>query len=48
MARAAGDAPDVDGRVYLRHSDSLKAGEFAQVRITDCREYDLLGEALEP
>lgn len=48
VARAAGDAPDVDGRVYLRHSDSLKAGEFARVRITDCREYDLLGEALEP
>jgi ribosomal protein S12 methylthiotransferase len=47
VARGAGDAPDVDGRIYVKHRDSLQAGEFTQVRITDCREYDLLGECVE-
>jgi len=39
-ARAAGDAPDIDGRVYV--SKTLPAGEFAEVTITGVRGYDLL------
>jgi ribosomal protein S12 methylthiotransferase len=40
VARAAGDAPDIDGRVYV--SKTLPVGEFAEVTITGVRGYDLL------
>jgi ribosomal protein S12 methylthiotransferase len=38
-------APEVDGITYI-HSDSLATGSFAQVRITDTLEYDLVGVAI--
>ena len=44
VARGAGDAPDVDGRVYVRNVPEEKAGDFLEVKVTDCREYDLLAE----
>ncbi|HLP10044.1 MAG TPA: 30S ribosomal protein S12 methylthiotransferase RimO [Opitutaceae bacterium] len=44
VARAMGDAPDIDGRVYV--SRTLPVGEFAEVAITGVRDYDLL--ALPP
>ncbi len=44
IARAAGDAPDIDGRVYV--SRTLPVGDFAEVTITGVRDYDLL--ALPP
>ncbi|HLP02765.1 MAG TPA: 30S ribosomal protein S12 methylthiotransferase RimO [Opitutaceae bacterium] len=44
IARAMGDAPDIDGRVYV--SRALPVGEFAEVAITGVRDYDLL--ALPP
>ena len=44
VARGAGDAPDVDGRVYVRGVSPEKAGDFLEVKVTDCREYDLLAE----
>ena len=40
VARAEGDAPDIDGRVYV--SKTLPAGEFATVKIGGVRGYDLL------
>jgi len=40
VARAEGDAPDIDGRVYVPLT--LPVGEFAEVRITGAEEYDLL------
>jgi len=40
VARAAGDAPDIDGRVYV--SKTLPVGEFAEATITGVRGYDLL------
>ncbi|PAW82148.1 MAG: 30S ribosomal protein S12 methylthiotransferase RimO [Opitutia bacterium Tous-C8FEB] len=40
VARAEGDAPDIDGRVYVPLT--LPVGDFAEVRITGAEEYDLL------
>ncbi len=40
IARAMGDAPDIDGRVYV--SRTIPTGEFADVEITGVRDYDLL------
>ena len=46
IARSYGDAPDVDGYVFLNTDETLVTGDFARVRITDASEYDLIGELL--
>ena len=43
--RTYGDAPDVDGVIYLSGKD-LQPGTFAQVKITGSRGYDLTGETV--
>ncbi|MCD7954644.1 MAG: 30S ribosomal protein S12 methylthiotransferase RimO [Lachnospiraceae bacterium] len=43
-ARTYGDAPDVDGLLFIRTLEILMSGDFARVRITGAREYDLIGE----
>lgn len=40
VARGEADAPDIDGRVYVPRT--LPVGEFADVKITEFRDYDLL------
>jgi ribosomal protein S12 methylthiotransferase len=42
LARAEADAPDIDGRVYIR--GKLPLGEFARVRIIGHTDYDLMAE----
>ncbi|MDB6018709.1 MAG: ribosomal protein methylthiotransferase [Pedosphaera sp.] len=42
VARGEADAPDIDGRVYIR--GHLPLGEFAQVRIVGHTDYDLIAE----
>jgi hypothetical protein len=42
VARAEGDAPDIDGRVYLRGSQPQ--GTFAWVTVTGHTDYDLIAE----
>jgi ribosomal protein S12 methylthiotransferase len=42
IARGQADAPDIDGRVYIR--GKLKVGEFARVKITAHTDYDLIAE----
>jgi ribosomal protein S12 methylthiotransferase len=42
MARGEADAPDIDGRVYVR--GPLPFGQFAQVRIVGHTDYDLLAQ----
>lgn len=44
VARGEGDAPDIDGRVYV--DPTLPVGDFTHVPITGSAEYDLL--ALPP
>ncbi|MDP1651405.1 MAG: 30S ribosomal protein S12 methylthiotransferase RimO [Rhodocyclaceae bacterium] len=41
IARTAGDAPDIDGLVYISDGHDLEIGEFAEVTITDCDVHDL-------
>jgi ribosomal protein S12 methylthiotransferase len=47
VARGEADAPDIDGRIYVRdrpggRGAALAVGEFARVRITGHTDYDLL------
>jgi ribosomal protein S12 methylthiotransferase len=42
VARGEADAPDIDGRVYIR--GKLPLNEFAQVRIIGHTDYDLIAE----
>jgi ribosomal protein S12 methylthiotransferase len=45
IARSEGDAPDIDGVVRIKsRSKSLRAGEFADVKITAADAYDLEAE----
>ena len=41
IARTAGDAPDIDGLVYIADGHELEIGTFAEVTITDCDVHDL-------
>ncbi|MDD5506187.1 MAG: 30S ribosomal protein S12 methylthiotransferase RimO, partial [Candidatus Omnitrophica bacterium] len=45
--RSQADAPEVDGLVYVNSSRLLQRGEFAEVKITDTLEYDLVGEIIQ-
>jgi ribosomal protein S12 methylthiotransferase len=42
VARGEADAPDIDGRVFIR--GRLPIGEFAQVKVIGHRDYDLIAE----
>jgi ribosomal protein S12 methylthiotransferase len=42
IARGEADAPDIDGRVYIR--GKLPLGEFARVKIIGHTDYDLIAE----
>ena len=44
VARSQGDAPDIDGRVYVK--GKLPIGAFAQVRVIGSTDYDLIAEPL--
>ncbi len=44
IARSAGDAPEIDGVVYVTDGHDLEPGEFVTVRITDCDVHDLFAE----
>jgi ribosomal protein S12 methylthiotransferase len=43
-ARGEADAPDIDGRVYVR--GRLPIGEFAQVKVVGHTDYDLIAESV--
>jgi ribosomal protein S12 methylthiotransferase len=42
VARSEGDAPDIDGRVFIR--GQLPVGRFARVRVVGHTDYDLIAE----
>lgn len=44
IARGEADAPDIDGRVYVR--GKLAVGDFATVKVVGHTDYDLLAEPL--
>ncbi len=47
MGRHRGQAPDIDGQVYLSGGEA-RPGEIRRVRITQASDYDLVGELLDP
>ena len=47
IARTQGDAPEIDGLVYVTDGHDLKIGEFAQVEITDCDVHDLYAKVIQ-
>ncbi len=44
VTRTYRDAPNVDGYLFLNTSATLMTGDFVKVLVTDCNEYDLIGE----
>jgi ribosomal protein S12 methylthiotransferase len=46
VGRGEADAPDIDGRVYVR--GKLPIGEFAEVKIVGHTDYDLIAEPAQP
>ena len=44
MGRPYGDAPNVDGYLFVQTGELLMTGDFARVRVTGALEYDLIGE----
>ena len=42
--RTYGDAPKVDGYIFVQTGELLMTGDFARVRVTGALEYDLIGE----
>ncbi|MBK8253344.1 MAG: 30S ribosomal protein S12 methylthiotransferase RimO [Polyangiaceae bacterium] len=46
MGRHPGQAPDIDGQVYLSGGEALP-GEMRRVRISQAADYDLVGELLD-
>jgi len=47
FGRSYGEAPEIDGQVFVISDRPLKAGDFVNVKITKAYEYDLLGEDYE-
>ena len=47
VARGEADAPDIDGRVYIRAAKgALPVGQFARVKVIGHTDYDLIAEAV--
>ncbi len=46
FGRSAYDAPDIDSKVFFSSDKFLSVGDYVDVLITDCMEYDLIGETV--
>ena len=44
FGRSAADAPDIDGKVFFTTKTPVAPGDLIRVQITDCLDWDLLGE----
>ena len=44
--RSYGEAPEIDGKVYIASAEPLEQGSMVRVKILEAREYDLIGEAV--
>lgn len=47
IGRSQGDAPEIDGLVYVNSIKELIIGEIYPVKITQALEYDLMGEVID-
>ena len=48
FGRTAADAPDIDGKLFIKGSpsDKLQIGQYVNVKITEMLDYDLMGEVI--
>ncbi len=44
VGRTYGDAPGIDGYIFIHTGELLMSGDFAEVKVTGALEYDLIGE----
>lgn len=44
FGRSAADAPDIDGKIFFTTKTPVIPGDLIRVQITDCLDWDLLGE----
>ena len=44
VGRTNGDAPEIDGVIYLSADTEVKVGDLVTARVRDADEYDLYGE----
>lgn len=47
VGRTYMDAPDVDSSIFVESARDLMSGTFVCVRVTEAREYDLIGEIID-
>jgi ribosomal protein S12 methylthiotransferase len=45
--RTYGDAPTIDNYVFFKSDIELMSGKIVDVKITDFKDYDLLGELVK-
>ncbi len=43
VGRTEFDSPEVDGEVLIKKSDNIQIGNYYQIEINDCNEFDLIG-----
>lgn len=46
VGRSYGEAPEIDGKIFIKSGETLSIGSFVPVRITKAYDYDLLGEVI--
>jgi len=46
-ARSFADAPEIDGKVYLRDPAGLRAGDRCRVLVEEAGDYDVWGRLLD-
>ena len=44
VGRTYGDAPGIDGYIFIHTGELLMSGDFVEVKVTGALEYDLIGE----
>lgn len=47
VGRSYMDTPEIDGVIYIKNTKKLQTGEFVTCKITDMKEYDLVGEIIQ-
>jgi len=47
VGRSEGDAPEIDGLVYVHSPGELEIGDFVLVKIREADSYDLVGEVVQ-
>ncbi|MBP1567501.1 MAG: 30S ribosomal protein S12 methylthiotransferase RimO [Oscillospiraceae bacterium] len=47
FGRTAGDAPDIDGKIFFDCDHKLEVGQFVRVHVNESLDYDLMGDVTD-